>query len=37
MTEPQNTPPQAGNYFEPELQEGITQDPADTRLDEGEL
>jgi hypothetical protein len=35
--EPQNTPPEAGKYFEPELQEGITQNPDDVRLDEEEL
>lgn len=37
MPEPENTPPEAGEYLEPELQDGVTQDPEDTRLDEGEL
>jgi len=37
MTEPENTPPEAGEHLEDDLQDGITQDPDDTRLDEGEL
>lgn len=35
--EPENTPPEAGKYIEPELQEGVTQDPDDLRAEKGEL
>lgn len=37
MTEPENTPPEAGRYLEADLQDGITQDPGDLRAEEGKL
>jgi hypothetical protein len=37
MSEPENTPPVAGEHLEPELQEGVTQDPDDLRAERGEL
>lgn len=37
MPEPENTPPEAGEHLEEELQAGITQDPDDLRAERGEL
>lgn len=37
QNEPENTPPEAGKHFEPDLQGDITQDPDDTRAEKGEL
>jgi hypothetical protein len=36
-TEQENTTPEAGKFTEPELQDGITQDPDDLRAEKGEL
>jgi hypothetical protein len=36
-SEPENTPPEAGKYIEPELQGGVTQNPEDLRAERGEL
>ena len=35
--EPENTTPEAGKYIEPDLQGDVSQDPADTRAEEGQL
>jgi hypothetical protein len=37
VPEPENTPPEAGKYLEPELQEGVSQDPDDDRAEKGQL
>ena len=35
--EPENTRPEAGQHLEPELQEGVSQDPGDLRAEKGQL
>lgn len=37
MSEPENTPPEAGQHLEAGLQDGVTQNPDDLSAEEGKL